>query len=136
MSGLQRLLARIGNLGARPRRFQLVVTGIHTRILRLGAGRIRRSFLLAGNQPVLILTTTGRRSGTRRSTPVAYVRDGDRLAISGANAGLDRPPAWWLNLQADPHAEIELDGRREAVHARHAAGEEERQLRRRFVDQF
>ena len=67
-----------------------------------------------------------------RSTPVAYVRDGERLAISGANAGLDRPPAWSLNLEADPRGKVEVGGHRFAVRARIVEGEERERLRERF----
>src|SRR6478672_8598540 len=102
MRAFQVMLARLGNVGARQRRIARLVTRLHTRLLRLSRGRLRRSLFLAGGQPVLVLTTRGRRSGALRSTPVAYVTDGDRYAVTGANAGLDRPPAWWLNLQADP----------------------------------
>jgi deazaflavin-dependent oxidoreductase (nitroreductase family) len=134
---LQRWLVRLGNLAARPRRLQTLVTRTHARILRMAGGRIRRSRLLAGGQPVLVLTTTGRRSGKRRSTPVAYLRDGETIAITAANAGLDRPPAWWLNLQAHPEAEIELDGERMRVRARRAEpGAEEARLRRGFLQQL
>jgi deazaflavin-dependent oxidoreductase (nitroreductase family) len=84
---------------------------------------------------VLVLTTTGRRSGRPRSTPVAYLREGDSFVISGANAGLDRPPAWWLNLQADPDAEIEVGGRRLAVRAHAVKGAERDRLRARFLQQ-
>ena len=84
---------------------------------------------------MLVLTTHGRRTGRPRSTPVAYFRDGERLVISAANAGLDQPPAWWLNLQADPHAEVEVDGRRSTVLARRADGDEAERLFARFVAQ-
>ena len=122
------LAARLGNIAARPRRIQTFVTRLHARIMRLSRGRLRRSLLLAGGQPVLVLTTLGRKTGRARSTPVAYARDGNRFVISGANAGLDRPPAWSLNLEADPHAEIEVTGRRIAVRTRRLEGEERNPL--------
>jgi F420H(2)-dependent quinone reductase len=131
----QRLLALIGNLAARPRRIATLVTRAHARMLRLSRGRLRRSLFLAGGQPVLVLTTTGRRSGRPRATPVAYVRDGERFGVSAANAGLDRPPAWWLNLQADPRAEIEVEGRRLQVHARRVESEEAERLYSLFLRQ-
>jgi deazaflavin-dependent oxidoreductase (nitroreductase family) len=65
---------------------------------------------------------------------VAYMWDGENLVVSGANAGLDRPPSWWLNLQADPRAEVEVEGRRIAVRASEAEGEERARLWRRYVD--
>ena len=56
----------------------------------------------------LYLQTTGRRTGEARRTPLYYVDDGDNLAIVTSNGGRDREPAWWLNLQATPDAEIEI----------------------------
>jgi deazaflavin-dependent oxidoreductase (nitroreductase family) len=58
--------------------------------------------------PVLLLTTTGRRSGQRRTTPVIYVRDGERLVVSSEQTGQRRPAAWPLNLKADPRATVRL----------------------------
>jgi deazaflavin-dependent oxidoreductase (nitroreductase family) len=135
MRVFQVLVARVGNLAARPRRIATLVTRLHARLLRLSRGRLRRSLFLAGGQPVLVLTTHGRKTGQPRSTPVAYFRDGERFVISAANAGLDRPPAWWLNLQADPRAEIEVAGRRTSVRARRAEGDEAQRLFERFVRQ-
>jgi deazaflavin-dependent oxidoreductase (nitroreductase family) len=66
---------------------------------------------------------------------VAYVRDGDRLVVTAANGVLDRSPAWWLNLEADPRAEIEVGGRRISVRARRAEGDEAERLFARFVRQ-
>jgi deazaflavin-dependent oxidoreductase (nitroreductase family) len=84
---------------------------------------------------VLVLTTRGRRSGRLRSTPVAYVWDGERFVVTAANAGLDRPPAWWLNLEADPDAEIEVGGRRISARARRVQGDEAERLFALFVRQ-
>jgi len=50
--------------------------------------------------PVLLLTTTGRKSGERRTRPVGYLPDGDRFLVCGSNGGSDHPPAWSLNLRA------------------------------------
>jgi F420H(2)-dependent quinone reductase len=130
------LLARVGNIAARPRWLATRVTRLHARILRLSRGRLRRSLFLAGGQPVLVLTTKGRRTGRPRSTPVAYMRDGDDLVIVPGNAGLRRPPAWWLNLQADPQAEVEVGGRSLFVRARRAQPLEEARLWPRLVRQF
>ena len=68
-------------------------------------------------KPVLILTTTGRRSGEQRSTVVLYGRDDDRLVVIGSNTGSERPPAWALNLLADPHAEVQVGRKRQQVTA-------------------
>jgi deazaflavin-dependent oxidoreductase (nitroreductase family) len=83
--------------------------------------------------PILVLTTTGRKSGQRRSTPVGYLRHGDAFAVLASNAGSDHPPAWWLNLQAGPRAEILADRTRYAVTARRANAAEEAALWKEFA---
>jgi deazaflavin-dependent oxidoreductase (nitroreductase family) len=62
----------------------------------------------AGAVPVLLLTTTGRRSGRRHTTPVMYLREGDRFVVSSENFGQQRPAAWPLNLAADPRASVQV----------------------------
>ncbi|MDX6601332.1 MAG: hypothetical protein QOF13_534 [Solirubrobacterales bacterium] len=118
------------------RRIQPQVGRLHAMLLRRSRGRIRRSRLLAGGQPVLALTTTGRRSGTRRTTVLAYVRHGDAYAVGALNLGSDRDPAWCLNLRADPHAWVEVRGERRAVEARQATGEEAERLWQAFIDRL
>ena len=117
-------------------RLQPQVGRLHAMLLRRSGGRIRRSRLLAGGQPVLALTTTGRRSGGPRSTTVAYVRHGEAYAVGALNLGSDRDPAWCLNLRSDPRAWIEVNGERRAVRARQADGEEAERLWQAFVDRL
>src|SRR5919202_159512 len=74
-----------------------------------------------GRAPVLLLTTTGRKSGEPRTAPVVYLADGDRYVVIGSNAGNPRPPAWALNLHANPDAQVEVRGDRRRVRARVAA---------------
>jgi deazaflavin-dependent oxidoreductase (nitroreductase family) len=64
---------------------------------------------------------------------VAFLPEGDAFAIVASNAGADRTPAWWLNLQAHPEAEVDADGRRVRVRAREAGPEERERLWPRFV---
>jgi deazaflavin-dependent oxidoreductase (nitroreductase family) len=110
-----------------------LITRLHARLLRLSRGRLRRSWVFAGGQPVISLTTTGRRSGEPRSTAVAcFVSEGD-LVIAGMNLGRARQPAWALNLQADPRAEIDIRGQTVQVMARLARGEERERLWRRWL---
>lgn len=85
---------------------------------------------------MLAITTTGRKSGQARSTVIACMRDGDNLVVVPSYAGLDRPPAWWLNLQADPRAEVDFRGEHCVVRARCASAEEEGRLWPRIVDQY
>jgi F420H(2)-dependent quinone reductase len=81
----------------------------------------------------LYLHTVGRRTGTRRRTPLYYLDDGDSLAIVTSNAGRDREPAWWLNLQATPDAEVEVGKDRRSVRARPATETEYDRLWPQFV---
>jgi deazaflavin-dependent oxidoreductase (nitroreductase family) len=77
---------------------------------------------------VLILTTTGRKSGAERKTPLIYgEHDGDYLVVA-SKGGADEPPAWYLNLQANPEAQIQVWGERFAVRARDAGAEEKPEL--------
>lgn len=102
-------------------------------LYRTSRGRLFGSI---GGSPVLLITTTGRRSGQRRTAPVIYMADGERMIVIGSNAGNSRAPAWSLNLQADPSAEVQIGGRRRAVRARVAEGAEREDLWRRFADRY
>jgi deazaflavin-dependent oxidoreductase (nitroreductase family) len=57
---------------------------------------------------LLLLTTTGARTGQRRAVPLTYVPDGDRYIVTAGNAGSDRHPAWYHNLVANPEATVEV----------------------------
>ncbi|HEY4779739.1 MAG TPA: nitroreductase family deazaflavin-dependent oxidoreductase [Solirubrobacterales bacterium] len=86
--------------------------------------------------PVLLLTATGRKSGQRRTVPVAYLADGDRYVVIGSNAGHSRTPAWSLNLKANPEAEVEVGRKRVPVRAHIAEGEERAGLWRKMNQQY
>jgi deazaflavin-dependent oxidoreductase (nitroreductase family) len=128
--------ARLTNLLSRPRRVATTATRLHARVLRATRGRVVDRNLIAPRQRVLALTTTGRRSGASRSTALGYVNDGDNVVVVASNAGLDRTPAWWLNLQQDPSAEIDLRGERRPVTARRASAEEQERVWPRVLEQF
>jgi deazaflavin-dependent oxidoreductase (nitroreductase family) len=102
-------------------------------IYRLTGGRVFGS--LDGN-PILLLTTTGRKSGQPRTAPVIYMPDGDRMVIIGTNAGNLRTPAWALNLEACPDAEVEVRRRQLPVRGRVATGEERAKLWHRFTESY
>ena len=86
--------------------------------------------------PVLLITTTGRKSGQKRTAPVLFLRDGERVFVIGSNAGNTRPPAWALNLLSNPDADIQIRGERRAVRARVAEGEERERLWRTANEQY
>ena len=57
---------------------------------------------------LLLLTTTGRRSGEPRTTPMMFHRDGDRVLVIASNVGAAAHPDWYRNLAADPHVTVEI----------------------------
>ncbi len=78
---------------------------LHRAIYRMTNGRLGANLV---GRPMLLLTTTGRKSGEPRTTPLSYLRDGDDCVVVASNNGSDRHPAWWLNLEAQPNAEIKV----------------------------
>jgi F420H(2)-dependent quinone reductase len=119
-----RLFARIRHQLSWFRRSSAILTRAHARLIRWTGGRIGRSFVFTGGMPILVLTTVGRKTGKRRSTPLAFLRWDDAFAVMASNAGSDRLPAWWLNLQAEPTAEILAERTRYTVMARRADPQE------------
>jgi len=57
---------------------------------------------------VLLLTTIGRKTAKLRTTPLGYIREGSSFVVVASNAGLDRHPAWYFNLQQNPMAKIQV----------------------------
>lgn len=76
----------------------------------------------------LILTTTGRRSGRSRQTPLIYGRHGDHYLVVASKGGAPQHPAWYFNLDASPDAEIQVRGDKMRVRARTATPEERAEL--------
>jgi deazaflavin-dependent oxidoreductase (nitroreductase family) len=76
---------------------------------------------------LLLLTTTGRKSGRAHTTPMVYTRDGDRLLVYASKAGAPTHPDWYLNLVADPDVVVEVgDDRYDAIAAPLEGDERER----------
>lgn len=131
------LIARLSNLLSRPRWLAKRTTRVHGFLLRRTRGRLAsRNYFFGPRQRVLALTTTGRRSGSPRTSALGYLRAGDDFAVVASNSGLDSPPAWWLNLRANAEAEVNVAGERVRVRAREATREERARLWPQFVDQF
>lgn len=74
------------------------------------------------NSSILLLTSTGAKSGQPRTVPLGYGRDGDRLIVVAANAGAPAHPDWYHNLLAHPDVTVELPGERFAARAVVCAG--------------
>ena len=83
--------------------------------------------------PILLLTTTGRKSGSLYTNPVFYLTDANRLIICNANPGFERVNPWVLNLRANPHATVQLGARKHSCIARIAAIGEVEQYWPRFT---
>ena len=98
---------------------------VHLAVHRVTGGRVLGS--VAG-MPVLLLTTTGRRSGKARTTPLTFFRDGPDLVVIGSNGGADRPPDWSLNLEQDPRAVVQIGTDKFVVTARPASGQQRERL--------
>jgi len=105
--------------------FIKLFTRFNAFLLRATGGRLGGQL---GRQSILILTTTGRRSGQPRATPLSYYRDGTGYLVVASNWGKDVPPDWLLNLQKQPHGAIVVNGRRLPVAARLAEGDEQTRL--------
>jgi deazaflavin-dependent oxidoreductase (nitroreductase family) len=85
---------------------------------------------------LLLLTTTGARSGRRRTTPMMFDRDGDRVLVMASNAGATKAPDWYRNLVADPRVTVEIgDETYEAV-AAVAEGAERARLWAMITDHY
>ena len=94
-----------------------VVSRAHRDVYRLSGGRVLGR---VADMPVLLLTTTGRRTGRQTTTPLTYFETGDDIVVVGSNGGEDTPPSWWRNLHKHPSATITRGKRSEAVTARAA----------------
>jgi deazaflavin-dependent oxidoreductase (nitroreductase family) len=77
---------------------------------------------------LLLLTTTGARSGQAHTVPLGYRRDGERLIVIASNNGAPKPPAWYHNLVADPEATVEDGTERYQARAATAVGAERERL--------
>ncbi len=106
-------------------RFMEIIWKLHRFVYRVSGGRVGGTF---GGAPVLLLITTGRRSGEPRPVTLTYFEDGDRLVVVASNAGEDRHPAWWLNLREHPHATVQIGATTTGVRVAEARGEERERL--------
>jgi deazaflavin-dependent oxidoreductase (nitroreductase family) len=102
-------------------RFVKWFTVFNAFLIRISKGRIGSQL---GTQSILVLHTTGRKSGKLRSTPIAYFDYQGKYLLVGSNWGRQNQADWLLNLRAQPRARIDVKGRSLAVQAREAGGEE------------
>jgi deazaflavin-dependent oxidoreductase (nitroreductase family) len=109
-----------------------VLSRIHKLLYRASDGR-------AGNRiqgPVLLLNTVGRKTGRVRTTPLLYLNEGTGWAVIGSYGGDPKHPQWWLNLKANPKADVQIRSAKIPVRAREASGEERDRLWLGFVAMY
>jgi deazaflavin-dependent oxidoreductase (nitroreductase family) len=91
------------------------VLRVHERVYVATDGRIGHRVL---GVPTLLLRTTGRRSGATRTNGLVYADDGADYLVVASKGGDDRPPAWLLNLEAEPEVEIQIGRERQKAATR------------------
>jgi F420H(2)-dependent quinone reductase len=99
----------------------LIARTLHGGLYRLSGGRIGAH--VAG-LPVLLLTTTGRKTGKPRTVPLGYLEWGDALVVIGSRGGAPRHPDWYLNLEVHPTVEVRIGREHRRLWARRATTEE------------
>jgi deazaflavin-dependent oxidoreductase (nitroreductase family) len=85
---------------------------------------------------VLILTTTGRRSGEARSTPLIYAKRGDDYVVVASKGGAEEHPGWYLNLSAQPEVSVQVRGDRFQARARTATPDEKPALWKMMTERW
>jgi F420H(2)-dependent quinone reductase len=112
---------------------QNAVTALHSVLYRCSNGMIGGTI---ANSPVLLLTTTGRRSGKQRTVPLLYLLDGRNVVLVASNGGAVRHPDWWLNLQTTGEAWIQIKRIRRQVKAAQASVAEKQRLWPRLIAMY
>jgi deazaflavin-dependent oxidoreductase (nitroreductase family) len=105
--------------------FLKLFSKLNVLVYRASGGRVGGRFKAA---PVLLLTTTGRKSGKQRTTPLLYAEDAGRYVVVASVGGAPKHPAWYLNLRADAGSTIQVGGRKLSVRAETAAPDERARL--------
>lgn len=108
-------------------------TSLHAALYRTSGGRIGGS---AYGAPIVLVDSVGRRSGKRRTHPLICDEQGENIVLVASKGGVDRHPAWYLNLMANPETEINWRGKRRRVRAREAEGDERERLWKRMVEVY
>lgn len=109
------------------------INDLHVYVYRRTGGLVGGKM---GGMNVLLLTTTGRKTGQPRTVPVLYETDGQDLVIIASNSGSPEHPAWYNNLEANPQVELEIRHEKKKAVARTASTEERSRLWGRMVAKF
>jgi deazaflavin-dependent oxidoreductase (nitroreductase family) len=101
--------------------------GLHTWLYRVSGGRLDAMPGVRGGK-VLLLDHVGAKSGTKRTSPLLYFREGEDIVIVASKGGFPKHPAWLHNLKANPDTTIQVGSEKRQVHARVADPEERKRL--------
>jgi deazaflavin-dependent oxidoreductase (nitroreductase family) len=110
-----------------------VMSALHSALYRASRGRIAGHI---GKLDVLLLTTTGSKTGKARTVPLLYTSTGGAYAVVASKGGAELDPAWCVNLRANPAALVDLGGTQRRVTARETEGDERERLWRQMVDGY
>jgi deazaflavin-dependent oxidoreductase (nitroreductase family) len=121
-NSFQKVLRRFASSGPGSWLFARIMHRIDRPVHRVTRGRYTFASVVSGI-PVVMLTTTGAKSGQSRTVPVLGIPTEGEVAIIASNFGQYRHPGWYHNLRANPDAEVVIDGNRRRVHAEEAVGE-------------
>lgn len=117
-----------------PRWFIRMALVVHLAYHRLTGGRRGLWPPTADKWGTMRLTTVGGKTGEERHAILGYYEDGPNLVTMAMNGWMEREPAWWLNLQANPEVTVELKTGRRAVRGRAAEGQKRERLSTRRKD--
>jgi F420H(2)-dependent quinone reductase len=110
-----------------------VLIALNVWLYRLSGGRVMSKM---GAAPILLLTTTGRKSGRRRTAPLLYLKDDGSLVLVASLGGAPKHPAWFLNLEANPRVTVQIGSQRSNATTRRASAEEKARLWPRLVEMY
>ena len=117
-----------------------LMAAVNVRIYKLTRGRIGGTWRIGAGWkdpvPICLVEHRGRRTGRWRTTPLVYLRDGDRLVVVASQAGRSTHPLWYRNIEADPDVAVQVRGDRRPMKARTATAAERAELWPRLVDLY
>jgi F420H(2)-dependent quinone reductase len=110
-----------------------IIGAVHRWLYRMSDGKLGQTFF---GSPILLLTTTGRRTGQPRTWPLTYLPEGECLIVVASNGGQPNHPAWYLNLRVCPQVSVQLGDQTQTMIAHTVEGEERAWLWSRVVEEY
>jgi deazaflavin-dependent oxidoreductase (nitroreductase family) len=111
-----------------------LMSRLNTWAYRATGGRLGGKF--RGGAPVMLVTTTGRKSGRRLTVPLLYLRDGDRVVTVASKGGMDHHPLWYLNMLSNPGVEVQIGEDTRSLRAHTASTAEKAELWPKLVAMY